>query len=76
MIKAENLNHTLPDFRLNNVSLNLARGDYLTLLGPSGAGKSILLETLMGLISPDSGSICINGQSALILPPEQPIRSL
>lgn len=71
MIRARNLNHNLPGFNLRDISLDLNKGDYLTLLGPSGAGKSILLETLMGLITPDSGTIHINNLDATQLPPEQ-----
>lgn len=71
MIKTHQLEITLPGFRLSGICLDLAQGDYLTLLGPSGAGKSILLESLMGLNRPDKGTVLLNGIDATHLPPEK-----
>ena len=70
MIRTENLNINLPGFSLRDINLELKPGDYLTLLGPSGAGKTILLESLIGLIQPDKGSVLINGSDATQRPPE------
>ena len=42
---------------LDNVSLDLNRGESVALLGPNGAGKTSLFYITMGLIKPDSGSI-------------------
>lgn len=42
---------------LSNVSLTLQEGQILTLLGPNGAGKSTLVLVVLGLISPDSGTL-------------------
>jgi len=44
------------------VSLNVARGEILGLAGPNGAGKSTLLHMLLGLITPDDGTIRIFGR--------------
>ncbi|MBJ9592211.1 MULTISPECIES: ABC transporter ATP-binding protein [Burkholderia] len=41
--------------------LDVAQGEFLTLLGPSGSGKTTLLSLIAGLSHPDSGSIHING---------------
>ena len=49
-----------PGFSLEEISFTVAQGDYFILLGESGAGKSILLETIAGLVIPDSGSIFLN----------------
>lgn len=52
------------EFRaLNGVDLDLARGQFLTLLGPSGCGKTSLLRCLAGLERPDSGQIRIDEQT-------------
>ncbi|RQW61569.1 thiamine ABC transporter ATP-binding protein [Vibrio viridaestus] len=49
-------------------SLNVERGDIISLIGPSGAGKSTLLSLLAGFISPDSGCICVDGKQIDLLP--------
>jgi phospholipid/cholesterol/gamma-HCH transport system ATP-binding protein len=46
---------------LNNVNLNIKKGETTVILGPSGAGKSTILRLILGLQKPDSGSIIING---------------
>jgi phospholipid/cholesterol/gamma-HCH transport system ATP-binding protein len=48
---------------LNEISLNVNRGETLAVLGRSGTGKSVLLRIIIGLETPDSGSVCINGQN-------------
>jgi len=48
---------------LNNVNLNIAKGELVILLGPNGAGKTTLFSLICGLYSPASGAITINGQS-------------
>jgi phospholipid/cholesterol/gamma-HCH transport system ATP-binding protein len=47
---------------LNGISLSVSRGETLAVLGRSGTGKSVLLRLIIGLETPDSGSIRINGQ--------------
>ncbi len=47
---------------LNGISLTVARGETLAVLGRSGTGKSVLLRLIIGLESPDSGSVRIHGQ--------------
>ena len=58
LISAENVSLTF-DGRaiLDDVSLTLESGDFITIIGPNGAGKSTLLKTLIGLIKPDTGFI-------------------
>lgn len=46
---------------LRNVSLDVAQGEYLTILGPSGAGKSAMLRLIAGFDQPDSGAIALFG---------------
>jgi phospholipid/cholesterol/gamma-HCH transport system ATP-binding protein len=47
---------------LNGINLSVSRGETLAVLGRSGTGKSVLLRIIIGLESPDSGSISICGQ--------------
>ena len=54
---------------LNDVSLNVKKGEFLTILGPSGCGKTTLLRLLAGFGSPDSGEILINGENITDFPP-------
>jgi phospholipid/cholesterol/gamma-HCH transport system ATP-binding protein len=47
---------------LNGISFQVAQGETVAVLGRSGTGKSVLLKLLVGLQTPDSGSVCIHGQ--------------
>jgi NitT/TauT family transport system ATP-binding protein len=44
---------------LDNVSLEIRRGEFLTLLGPSGCGKSTLLNIIGGLVAPTEGAVSV-----------------
>src|SRR5688500_7100097 len=46
---------------LDNVSLTIARGEFLGLLGPNGAGKSTLISLVAGLRAPDEGTVMLDG---------------
>jgi len=48
---------------LNDVSLNVDEGDFVTIVGPSGSGKSTLLHTIGGLIKPDLGQVLYKGEN-------------
>ncbi len=63
MLEIKNITATLGDFSLNNISLQVNEGDYLTVLGLSGAGKTVLLEVLAGLVKPQQGEIFLHGQN-------------
>jgi putative spermidine/putrescine transport system ATP-binding protein len=54
---------------IDDVSLGLGRGEFLTLLGPSGSGKTTTLLTVAGLIEPSAGSILLDGRPIDALPP-------
>ena len=47
---------------LNDVNLNIRRGESIGIIGPSGAGKSSLLDVVLGLFHPNSGQVLINEQ--------------
>lgn len=46
---------------LTNISFNVNEGEFVSVVGPSGCGKSTLLSLISGLITPETGSIQING---------------
>ena len=48
-------------YALNDVSLDIEKGEVCVILGPSGSGKSTLLNMIGGLDTPDSGSIIVDG---------------
>src|SRR6476619_5248639 len=49
---------------LKGISLDIAQGEFVSLIGPSGCGKSTFLRLIGDLISPTSGSIRVNGKPA------------
>lgn len=58
-----------PISALGNVSLDIAPGEFVSILGPSGCGKSTLLRCIAGLETPSSGSITVGGKN-VTQPPE------
>lgn len=46
---------------LENVDLNIERGDFLSLMGPSGTGKSTLLNVVAGIDRPTAGTVTVDG---------------
>ena len=52
---------------LNNINLEIRRGEIFALLGPNGAGKTTLLRTISGMISPDEGRIAMAGEDITAL---------
>jgi spermidine/putrescine transport system ATP-binding protein len=56
---------------VDDVSLDLAGGEFFSLLGPSGCGKTTLLRMLAGFERPNSGRIWVGGADVTDLPPER-----
>lgn len=52
---------------LNNVSLQIEKGAFVSIMGPSGSGKSTLLYILSGMEPPTAGSVQVDGQSLELL---------
>jgi len=48
---------------LDDINLEVGKGEFLCLLGPSGCGKSTLLSTIAGFLSPTSGEVKIDGET-------------
>ncbi|MEK4058227.1 MULTISPECIES: ABC transporter ATP-binding protein [unclassified Paenibacillus] len=53
---------------VNQVSLQVKRGEFVSLLGPSGCGKTTLLRLLGGLEQPDEGTVLLSGQDVSGIP--------
>lgn len=56
---------------LKDLSLSINEGEIATLLGRNGAGKTTTVKTIMGILSPKSGTITLKGKSIVGLPPHE-----
>ena len=54
---------------LDNISLDIKKGEFVTLLGPSGCGKTTTLRLISGFTTPDSGTVYMDGKDISGLPP-------
>ena len=62
LIEAKNLKKSFGDFvAVDNINLNVERGEVVGFLGPNGAGKSTTMKMLTGFLEPDEGEIFIEG---------------
>ncbi|RPJ03781.1 MAG: ABC transporter ATP-binding protein [Deltaproteobacteria bacterium] len=72
MLKLEKVNTFYGESHiLKGLSLNIAKGEIATLLGRNGASKTTTVKTIMGILSPQSGTITLHGQNIVGLPPHQ-----
>ncbi len=72
LVSLRNLNKHYGDFAaVDNISLDIQDGEFLTFLGSSGSGKSTTLSMLAGFETPSSGEILVSGQSLVNVPPHK-----
>lgn len=72
LVSLRNLNKHYGDFAaVDNISLDIQDGEFLTFLGSSGSGKSTTLSMLAGFETPSSGEILVEGRSLVNVPPHK-----
>ena len=70
LVSIRNLSRSFGDVKaVNDVSLDVYAGEFLTLLGPSGSGKTTVLRMIAGFEKPDAGTIELGGKDVSQLPP-------
>ena len=56
---------------VRDVSLEIADGEFFSLLGPSGCGKTTTLRMIAGFVTPDGGRILLHGDDVTSVPPNK-----
>ena len=54
---------------VDNLSLSIEKGEFLSLLGPSGCGKTTTLQMIAGFVEPTAGAITLDGADLLAVKP-------
>jgi len=62
VLELKNINLTVSNFKISNVSLSLYPGEVHMIMGENGSGKSLLMEMISGMLQPDSGEIYFEGE--------------
>ena len=71
-IQLQNISYSYGENRaLDQIELQIRKGEFFTLLGPSGCGKTTLLRILAGFLTPTHGKILVDGQDITTVPPER-----
>jgi len=71
-LAAVKLNRSFGDkIVLRDFEIKVRRGETFVIIGASGCGKSVFLKHIVGLLQPDSGSLCVFGRDLRALPPAQ-----
>lgn len=72
IVEIENLTKRFDHLTVfEKISLNVNRGENLVVFGRSGTGKSVLLKCIIGLMTPDEGTVLLNGQNIFELKQKQ-----
>lgn len=56
---------------LNDMNLSIEKGEIVSILGPSGCGKTTLLNMILGITEPDSGTMLFQGEDITRVPMEK-----
>ena len=71
ILSVKNIVKTYPGvIAINNFSMEVREGEVHALIGENGAGKSTLIKTLSGAITPDEGTVCVNGKDFTAMTPK------
>lgn len=70
VLELVNVTKDFPGFRLGPLNLKVDDNNILVMIGPTGSGKTTILNIIVGLVKPDSGSIVIDGVDITNLPVE------
>jgi branched-chain amino acid transport system ATP-binding protein len=72
MLEVQGLRKSFDGFiAIDDVSLNVSRGEIAALIGPNGAGKSTLFNLITGHLRPDSGKVRLKGEDITSAPPHR-----
>jgi branched-chain amino acid transport system ATP-binding protein len=72
MLKLTNITTMIGEHQvISDVSLEIARGDFVALLGGNGAGKTTLFRTIVGVLKPAKGTVAFKGEEISRLPAHQ-----
>jgi branched-chain amino acid transport system ATP-binding protein len=72
LLLVKNLNHRFGALRaVQDVSLSIAPGEVVSIIGPNGSGKTTTLNLISGILTPQVGTIELDGESIADLPPER-----
>jgi len=66
MLKIENLSYNIKDKNIiQDISLKIAKGEFVGIIGPNGSGKSTLLKNIYKVLRPSSGKMYLNNKNLL-----------
>lgn len=72
ILSIKNISKSFGDTKvLKNISIDIEKGEFITLLGSSGCGKTTLLRIIGGLETPDNGQVFLNGKEITTLAPNK-----